>query len=143
MIWGMPKPKSKKVVDNAWLAAELVALGINQADLARGTGITPDKVNKSLKNNRLIPLEEYKLIKAFLEQASQKRPNNYQPSQPENCNNETAGSTENQESEGMNRDSGLSDEITRDLLVRVRRLEDKIAELALERSKNPQRGRKR
>lgn len=133
-------PKSRKRIDNSWLIAEMEALGLSQADLARGTGISADKVNKSIRNTRGVSLDEYALIKAFLERFAQKH-QDFNQEQKNRISNNIPVEVVRQEGK-LAMPDGLSAELVRDLIARVRRLEEKVEEMAQAADLHPQKGRR-
>lgn len=133
-------PKSRKRIDNSWLIAEMAALGLSQADLARGTGISADKVNKSIRNTRGVSLDEYALIKAFLERFAQKH-QDFNQEQKNRISNNIPVEVVRQEGK-LAMPDGLSAELVRDLIARVRRLEEKVEEMAQAADLHPQKGRR-
>lgn len=133
-------PKSRKRIDNSWLIAEMAALGLSQADLARGTGISADKVNKSIRNTRGVSLDEYALIKAFLERFAQKH-QDFNQEQKNRISNNIPVKVVRQEGK-LAMPDGLSAELVRDLIARVRRLEEKVEEMAQAADLHPQKGRR-
>lgn len=148
MIWGMAKPKGKLAKDNFKLKAAVEALekvGVTQVQIATAIGITTDKLNKSIHNKRRISVPEHEAFEAFLKIMRQRFPNLYQAELPENGHNAPAASSSvhsKQEPPAMIKDSGLSDEVAKDLLTRVRRIEQKLEEMGDSASKSPQKGRK-
>ena len=137
-------PKARQHIDNSWLAAEMDALSLSQAELSRLTGISTDKINKSIKNTRQIKLVEYKKIKKALESYThlgRNFPEELPPSASHNGGVPHHG-VDIREGKPMPREGDFRDDILGDLVSRVRRLEQRIEDLEGEAQERPQKGRK-
>lgn len=121
MYWGMPK--TKKVIDNRWIADGLYAYQLSQADLARRAKIDPDKLNKSIKNTRGVTAEEYQRIMEVFK--AKKSENDGMVNDSSTVVTETMPAPAHKEG-NMGQDGLLA--IVGDLVSRVSRLEREIEE---------------
>jgi len=133
-------PKRAKKVNNQWLRDGLAESGYSQAELARDLGLDPTKLNKSVKDTRSVPSDEYQLIiEAFQRKKSGGGATENSPERqmlqdngtPKGHNSHVEGRSHSREG-NMPDQGGLQDAVIKNLMERITRIENKIFGIDLE-----------